>query len=439
MRDLLLVTRNFAPTSHVSVERAVKLAKYLPEFGWRPTVLTGAQPSVGLPEDESLLEQVPGVEIINARSPELSFLYASARRRSGGEDGGRPTARRGSPRRGRFHPKSWLVPDAQFLWHPFAVRAALRRARTSRWHAVVATTFPPTAILIGRTIARRLGIPYLVDYRDSWTACPYYHVPLRPAPLAALERRLEAAMLRDAAAVVTVDERMVTHALGRIARAERPPCHVIPNGYDEDDFEGVKPAPLPPFSIVHTGQLRRSLRPVWNALAEVARACAASGTELHFWQVGFVDPRAEPDLHAPPPGLNVHLVPPVSQRESIGYMLGADMLLVEEFESVMPSKTLQYLRAARPLLALVEQGGVIREVLDEIPDTFLAPRGRALEAAPWIAAMVARGRIPQRRPPLQVAAYSRREIARQYAAVLDASQAPAAAVQPDARVAAGSP
>ena len=33
----------------------------------------------------------------------------------------------------------------------------------------------------------------------------------------------------------------------------------------------------------------------------------------------------------------------------------------------MPSKTLQYLRAARPLQALLEQGGVIREVLRGMP------------------------------------------------------------------------
>ena len=49
MRDVLIVTRNFPPASDVSVERAMKLAKYLPEFGWRSTVLTGTQPTVGLP------------------------------------------------------------------------------------------------------------------------------------------------------------------------------------------------------------------------------------------------------------------------------------------------------------------------------------------------------------------------------------------------------
>ncbi len=59
----------------------------------------------------------------------------------------------------------------------------------------------------------------------------------------------------------------------------------------------------------------------------------------------------------------MHLVPPVPQREAIGYMLGADLLLLEEFGSVMPSKALQYLRAARPLLALLDAGGVIRDLL----------------------------------------------------------------------------
>ena len=127
MRRLLLITRNFAPTSHVSVERAMKLAKYLPEFGWRPTVLTGAKATAGLPEDPGLLEQVTGVEIIRARAPEFSMFY----RRHAKGNGTRPVPR-GGPIRGALHPKSWLVPDSHLLWYPFAVRAALRRATTAR-------------------------------------------------------------------------------------------------------------------------------------------------------------------------------------------------------------------------------------------------------------------------------------------------------------------
>src|SRR6185312_15732456 len=105
MRNVVLVTRNFAPTSHVSVERAIKLAKYLPEFGWRPTVLTGDRPSAGLPSDAGLLEEVGGIEILKARAPEFSLFY----RRPARSGAGSPAALRSAPKRGPWHPKAWLV------------------------------------------------------------------------------------------------------------------------------------------------------------------------------------------------------------------------------------------------------------------------------------------------------------------------------------------
>jgi glycosyltransferase involved in cell wall biosynthesis len=412
MRNVLLVTRNFAPTSHVSVERATKLAKYLPEFGWRPTVLTGAKPTVGLPEDPELLDQVAGVEVIRARSPEFSMFYRHAK------GDGALLAQRGAPRRGILHPKAWLVPDSQLLWGPFAVRAAMRRARTARWDAVMATSFPPTAILIAHTIASRLRIPYVTDFRDSWTE--YHSAPRRPAPLAKLERRLESKMIRDAAAVVAVDGHMVEHALARLAPADRPPLYVIPNGYDEEDFRDAVAAELPVFSIVHTGQLRRAPRPLWDGLSHAMRERPELRGRVHLWQIGFVDPRAVPELESPPEGVTVHRVPPVSQREAISYMLGADLLLVEEFESVMPSKTLQYLRASRPILAFVDGGGMIRDVLDTLPQAYLMGQDEAPRVGSLIAAMAFE---PRRRsePSDAVTAYSRREIARRFAAVLESA------------------
>ena len=132
MRNVLLIARNFAPVSHVSSERATKLAKYLPRFGWRPTVLTGARPTAGLAEDPALLAQVASVPLIRTRAPELSMFYAS---RPGG--GVTAPSYRGAPQRGVWHPKSWLLPDSQVLWYPFAVAAALRAARGSGFDAIV--------------------------------------------------------------------------------------------------------------------------------------------------------------------------------------------------------------------------------------------------------------------------------------------------------------
>ncbi|MBA2458058.1 MAG: glycosyltransferase [Gemmatimonadales bacterium] len=414
MRNVLIVARNFAPASHVSVERATKLAKYLPQFGWRPTVLTGQKATVGLAEDPDLLAQVAGIEIIRTRAPEFSMFYGGL-----GKGSRSPLKRRGVPRRGVLHPKAWLVPDSQVLWYPFAVRAAMRRARSERWHAVVAMSFPPTAILIAHAIAGRLKIPYVIDFRDSWTA--YHHAPHRPAPLAEYERRLEARMIRDAAAVVAVDERIVEHALVRIAPADRPPLHVIQNGYDEDDFRGTAAAALPPFSIVHTGQLRRSPRPLWEALTHAMVLRPELRGRVHFWQVGFADERAIPALETPPEGVTVHHVPSVPQREAVSYMLGADLLLVDEFGTIMPSKTLQYLRAARPILAFLDGGGVIREVLRAERQAHLVRRDEPARGGALIASLASAPRASRGEPSAGVAAYSRREVARRFAEVLDSS------------------
>lgn len=415
MPAVLLVTRTFAPTSHVSGERAIKLAKYLPDFGWKPTVLTGIRATPGLPEDPGLLEQVEHVDVIRTRVPEFAMFYGGQGKRGGGG-----SASRGAPRRGAWHPKSWLVPDSQVLWYPFAVRSAMRGARTRTWDAVIATSFPPTAILIAHAVASKLRIPYVADFRDSWTG--FHSAPERPAWLASLERRLEGRMIRGAAAVVAVDTAIVAQALARIPQRERPPLHEIQNGYDESDFTGVEPAQLPPFSLVHTGQLRRPPEPLWRALAHTLEQCPELHGRLHFWQIGFVDSRAEAMLSAPPPGVTVHRVPPVPQREAIAYMLGADLLLVEEFGSVMPSKTLQYLRADRPILGLTDAGGLMEEFLAAMPETLLARRDDPVEAGRLVAEVLAR---PRGRPAGRagmVAHYSRREIARRFATILDAAR-----------------
>jgi glycosyltransferase involved in cell wall biosynthesis len=413
MRNVLLVTRNFAPTSHVSVERAIKLAKYLPEFGWRPTVLTGDPPTAGLPSDPQLLEQVRGIEVLKIRAPEFSLFY---RRPAAGPAKNR-SGLRSAPERGPWHPKAWLVPDSQVLWYPFAVRASLRAAPAARWDAVVATSFPPTALLIGRTVAARLGIPYVADFRDAWTH--YHHAPRRLAPLARYERWLETRVMADAAAVVAVDHRMVAAPLARLPASRRPPFHLIPNGYDEEDFAAARARELPPFSIVHAGQLRRAPRSLWAALTRLLHRRAELRGRVHLWQIGFVDAAASVELDTPPDGVVVHVVPPVPQRDAIGYMMGADLLLVEEFRGVMPSKTLQYLRAGRPILGLLDGGAALSDVLGSVPHAHLV----ALADVAGIEAVLERLAAAPRQGPAppgpEVTVFSRREIARRFAQLLD--------------------
>jgi hypothetical protein len=202
---------------------------------------------------------------------------------------------------------------------------------------------------------------------------------------------------------------------------------VIQNGYDEDDFRGVTAAELPSFSIVHAGQLRRAPGPLWEALSHAMQQRPELRGRLHLWQIGFVNPSAARWMDSAPEGVIVHHVPPVPQREAIGYMLGADLLLVDEFGSVMPSKTLQYLRAGRPILAFLDAGGLIREVLQPMPQAHLMQRDDVLPAGSMIAALASNPSLRRVAPSDAVVRYSRREIARRFAAVLDEACAPGSA------------
>ena len=142
MPDGLFVTRNFAPASHVSVERAIKLAKYLPEFGWRPTMLTGAHRARGFRRTRHCSIRCAGwTSSVRVRPSSRCSTRGHAKGDKGSRSASAET--RGAAACTR-RPGSF--PDSQVLWYPFAVRAALSRARAERWDVVVATSHPPTAI-----------------------------------------------------------------------------------------------------------------------------------------------------------------------------------------------------------------------------------------------------------------------------------------------------
>src|SRR5271170_4865002 len=66
-RSVLIVTPFFAPQNHAAVFRAYKLAKYLPQFGWKPIVLT-VDTQYEFNEDTALLTQLPEeTEVVSAR------------------------------------------------------------------------------------------------------------------------------------------------------------------------------------------------------------------------------------------------------------------------------------------------------------------------------------------------------------------------------------
>ncbi|MGC1088618.1 MAG: glycosyltransferase, partial [Candidatus Acidiferrum sp.] len=151
-KNILMVAFQFPPMSGSSgLLRVLKFCKYLPEFGWTPTVVT-AKPRMYEQVNEQQLALIPkGLEVIRAFGMD---------------------AKRHLSLRGRY-PRFVALPDTSASWSMAAIPAALRAIRRKKID-VVFTTFPvATAIWIGLVLHRLTGKPWVVDFRDSMTEEKY--------------------------------------------------------------------------------------------------------------------------------------------------------------------------------------------------------------------------------------------------------------------------
>ncbi|HEY3063327.1 MAG TPA: glycosyl transferase family 1, partial [Chloroflexota bacterium] len=155
---VLLIAHGFPPASGSGSVRALACARYLPMHGWRPTVLT-VDPTWATNRDDGLLAEVPGsLGVVRTRS----FEPRPAARMPGG-DSATLTPPQPSPlRRQLGHLKR--VPDAHLGWLPFAVAAGLRQ----HFDVIYSSSGPFTSHVVGWTIQRVTGRPWVAELRDGW-------------------------------------------------------------------------------------------------------------------------------------------------------------------------------------------------------------------------------------------------------------------------------
>jgi glycosyltransferase involved in cell wall biosynthesis len=152
---------------------------------------------------------------------------------------------------------------------------------------------------------------------------------------------------------------------------------VIPNGFDEDSFNGVaRPGmasvPLNPgmITLLHSGIVYRDERDPSCLFAALRQLIDAQVLHRDRIRIRFRAPGPDSMLrmlmrrHALEDV--VELVPPVSYREAIMEMVRADGLLVLQASNCneqVPAKLYEYLRAGRPIAALTDPAGDTAGVL----------------------------------------------------------------------------
>jgi hypothetical protein len=138
-RRLVLVSSHFAPSNLVGGHRARLWARYLPEFGWEPTVVTG---------DPRHYEERPDPDLERLVATSLEVVHAATL----------PTR----PIR--------LVGDVgvRAFWGCYRAVADLVRQRRADF---VLVTIPSNFLApLGRLVHGRFGVPFGIDYQDPWVA-----------------------------------------------------------------------------------------------------------------------------------------------------------------------------------------------------------------------------------------------------------------------------
>ena len=409
VKRVLMVAYHYPPIQGSSgVQRTLSFSRYLPEHGWQPTVLTVHPRAYPKTHDGQL------GQILSTVTVKRAFALDTSRHLS---------------IRGAY-PGVLALPDRWSSWWLGAVPAGLRLIRRHR-PEVLWSTFPiATAHLIGLTLHRLTGIPWVADFRDSMTEDNY--PPDRTTWR--LYRWIEKnAVMHSRRAVFTTRGAVAMYA----ARyPEIPPTRwsLIANGYDEDSFvEAEKSAPKPrasgsPAVLVHSGLLypsERDPRVFFAALAEMMREGVASpaNTNVILRASGYDEYYEQIIREHGLQGI-VRLEPAIPYRAALGEMLSADGLLIFQASNCnhqVPAKLYEYLRARRPILALTDPTGDTAAVLRDAGLQTIAP----LDSKDRIKAALTEflQAIRERRSVTASAAaimrYSRRSQASELAALLD--------------------
>lgn len=428
-RRVLLISYYFPPLGGAGVQRAVKFARYLPDFGWEPVVLTGPGTAGDrwAPLDASLADDARAVEVVHTSGGPRAEREGNSLLNALSSLGGRTAFSR---------------------WWPTAVVSASNRAPAV--DLVVATMSPFQSARAAAEVARRRNIPWVADLRDPWALDEMFVYPSGAhRRWAERQMRLD---LESASAIVMNTPEARTRLMRRFPEFANRTVVVIPNGYDANDFSAAPPETRDgSFRIVHTGSLHTGSGHELRRRGLVRRLAGGTPPGLDMLTRSHVVlTRALEALRSSAPELArdvqlylagvtsdedlavgndmVHFLGYLPHAESIALLRSADLLFLPMHDlpigtraTIIPGKTFEYLAAGRPILAAVPDGDA-RDLLEVAGNAYLVRPSDAdgMERALRLAIESKhRATTAAQVPADLLAQHERRNLTGQLAAVLD--------------------
>ncbi|MDX5482110.1 MAG: glycosyltransferase family 4 protein, partial [Hymenobacteraceae bacterium] len=263
-----------------------------------------------------------------------------------------------------------FIPDARVGWNKHALKKADELLQDGRYKAILTTSPPHSTQLIGLKLKRKYNLPWIADLRDPWTNIHYYdqlyHTPLAKR----LDERYERQVLEQADAVIVTSEDTKRLFLNKPASVNADKIHVIPNGYDEDDFVFETQPPKDTFLITYTGTMTESYN--IDVFLKVVAHLMSIHNEINYKLrfVGKVSDGVKQRIEkAGVLGIS-EFIPYVPHQEAIKYLMESTVLLlaiadVPNVYANVPGKLFEYLASNKPIICLGPVHSDTDRIIDE--------------------------------------------------------------------------
>lgn len=434
MKKVLIITYSFPPDQNIGARRPWGLAKYLPQFGWQPIVLTPAHPcrdfkALCVVETKDydprawLKKRLWKIYDTSTSNPEKG-----KKRKSSISPVADPLHLRSNPIIAFINLKLLKFPIDRIGWYFPGCKAAHQVIRRNHIEAIISTFAPPPAHLIAHHLKGKHQIPWLADFRDLWSQNLYFR---KGKLMAAFDQVLEKHTIKSADAIVSVSQ-PCEDTLKKLHKHQ--PAHVIFNGYDPEDFESLpsmgQSTQSDKLIITYTGSFYRGkLDP--KVLFEALRNLSKRGDiDLNHLEIRLfcpVEKWISDEISGYELDSIVRLMGIVPREHALRAQLESTLLLllgwnVPEDIGTITGKNYEYLNAKRPILAFGHADSAIGGILEH------TQAGSYTASIPEIEGVLTKyyheymntGTVRFQGDPSAIAQYSYKQMAKRFAEVLDA-------------------
>ncbi len=359
---VLIITYYWPPAGGSGVQRWLKFAKYLPEFGIEPIIYTADANYEAI--DESLLKEVPaGVKVLKQPIIEPNTFMKKK---------GVATARVNDKpsliqRIMQYIRGNYFIPDARLFWIRPSVRYLSKYLKDNQVDVVISTGPPHSMHLIAMELKRRLGIKWVADFRDPMADLFYNSDLMLSQKALQTLSKLEKQIVENAS-LTTVVNGFIYNKFKNYSAS----IALITNGFDDEVLSDKNVDLDDKFTLSHIGLFPHQSNPIvlWEVLRELVKENEKFASDLEIKLIGNIAEEVILTINTNGLDGNLNRLEYMPHKQAITCLQKSQMLLlvvpnVDKGYGIIPGKVFEYIASNRPILGFGVKDGETAKIVEE--------------------------------------------------------------------------